>query len=221
MILAAGEGRRMRPLTDTKPKPLIEVAGRPLLEHHIEALVAAGITKLVINASYLAAQIVDFCGDGSRWGCRIHISLEDSPLETGGGIIRALPLLDDAPFIVVNGDVFTDYPLSRLCAVELGDDLAHLIMVPNPSQHPAGDFPISHGRLAANGALRATFAGLSVVRRELFASAPAGIVPLKPLLDLAIASGRVSGELWHGHWSDVGTPHRLSVLKARLSRAAD
>ena len=220
MILAAGEGRRMRPLTDRTPKPLIEVAGKTLLERHIESLAKAGFTDLVINASYLADQLEEFCGDGHRWGCRIHFSIEDKPLETAGGIHNALPLLQEEVFAVVNGDVFTDYPLSRLKGVTLGNDLAHLVMVPNPEHHPSGDFGITDARVVTDRPDRATFSGLSVMSHRLFDGLEHDVAPLRPLFDRAIASGQVSGELWSGVWSDVGTPQRLSELEFRLSRNA-
>ena len=159
MILAAGEGRRMRPLTDDKPKPLIEVAGKPLLAFHLERLVAAGFSDIVVNASYHAQQIVDYCGDGTRWGCRVNVIVEPTPLETAGGILNALPSLGDEPFAVVNGDVFTDYPLDRLRLHDLEADHAHLVMIPNPEHHPGGDFTLSggadrRGEWAASNVLR-------------------------------------------------------------------
>ena len=220
MILAAGEGRRMRPLTNNMPKPLIQVAGKTLLERHIEGLVSAGFTDLVINASYLSDQVVAFCGDGQQWGCRIHLSLEETPLETAGGIRKALPLLKEESFAVVNGDVFTDYPLARLTEVELGDDLAHLVMVPNPEHHPNGDFTVSETRVVMGEPDKATFSGLSVMSHRLFDGLEHDFAPLRPLFDRAIASGQVSGELWSGVWSDVGTPQRLSELEFRLSSNA-
>lgn len=216
MILAAGEGRRMRPLTDDRPKPLIEVDGKPLLAFHLERLVAAGFSDIVVNAAYFAEQIVDFCGDGARWGCRISVVVEPSPLETAGGILNALPLLGDDPFVVVNGDVFTHYPLERLRMLDLGGDLAHLVMIPNPAHHPDGDFSLSMGRIEKGSGARATFSGLSVMSPAMFAELEAGKTPLRPLLDSAIASQSVSGELWAGFWSDVGTPERRDALEAVL-----
>ena len=220
MILAAGEGRRMRPLTDTTPKSLIQVAGKTLLERHIEGLVRAGFTDLVINASYLADQLVAFCGGGQQWGCRIHLSLEETPLETAGGIRNALALLTEESCVVVNTDVFTDYPLARLKEVELGDDVAHLVMVPNPEHHPNGDFGVSDARIVTGESDTATFSGLSVMSHRLFDGLEHDFAPLRPLFDRAITSGQVSGELWSGVWSDVGTPQRLSELEFRLSRKA-
>ena len=217
MILAAGEGRRMRPLTDATPKPLINVAGKTLLERHIEGLVSAGFTDLVINASYLADQVAAFCNDGRRWGCRIHLSVEETPLETAGGIRKALPLLKEDVFAVVNGDVFTDFPLARLQDQALGYDLAHLVMVPNPTHHPDGDFGLGGGRIVTRESDKATFSGLSVMSHRLFDDLESDFAPLRPLFDKAIASNRISGGVWSGGWSDVGTPQRLSELEFLLS----
>lgn len=216
MILAAGEGRRMRPLTDDKPKPLIEVSGKPLLAFHLERLVAAGFTDIVVNASYHAQQIVDYCGDGTRWGCRIDVVVEPTPLETAGGILNALPLLGSEPFAVVNGDVFTDYPLDRLRLHDLGSDRAHLVMVPNPEHHPEGDFELSNGRIGEGAGSRATFSGVSVMCKALFAGLVPGKSALRPRLDAAVKSRGLSGELWSGLWSDVGTPERLATLEISL-----
>ena len=216
MILAAGEGRRMRPLTDDKPKPLIEVAGKPLLAFHLERLVAAGFSDIVVNASYHAQQIVDYCGDGTRWGCRITVIVEPTPLETGGGILNALPWLGDEPFAVVNGDVFTDYPLDRLRLHDLEADHAHLIMIPNPEHHPGGDFTLSDGRIGEGSGPRVTFSGLSVMSGALFAGLAPGKSALRPQLEVAINLQRLSGELWSGLWSDVGTPERLEALENSL-----
>lgn len=216
MILAAGEGRRMRPLTDAKPKPLVEVSGKPLLAFHLERLVAAGFTDIVVNASYHAQQIVDYCGDGTRWGCRIDVVVEPTPLETAGGILNALPLLGSEPFAVVNGDVFTDYPLDRLRLHDLGSDRAHLVMVPNPEHHPEGDFELSNGRIGEGAGSRVTFSGVSVMCKALFAGLVPGKSALRPRLDAAVKSRSLSGELWSGLWSDVGTPERLATLEISL-----
>lgn len=206
----------MRPLTDDKPKPLIEVAGKPLLAFHLERLVAAGFSDIVVNASYHAQQIVDYCGDGTRWGCRITVIVEPTPLETAGGILNALPWLGDEPFAVVNGDVFTDYPLDRLRLHDLEADHAHLIMIPNPEHHPGGDFTLSDGRIGEGSGPRVTFSGLSVMSRALFAGLAPGKSALRPQLEVAINSRRLSGELWSGLWSDVGTPERLEALENSL-----
>ena len=206
----------MRPLTDDKPKPLIEVAGKPLLAFHLERLVSAGFSDIVVNASYHAQQIVDYCGDGTRWGCRITVIVEPTPLETAGGILNALPWLGDEPFAVVNGDVFTDYPLDRLRLHDLEADHAHLIMIPNPEHHPGGDFTLSDGRIGEGSGPRVTFSGLSVMSRALFAGLAPGKSALRPQLEVAINSRRLSGELWSGLWSDVGTPERLEALENSL-----
>jgi MurNAc alpha-1-phosphate uridylyltransferase len=181
IILAAGEGRRMKPLTDTRPKPLIKVAEKSLLERHIEGLAGAGFTEIVVNASYFASQIVDFCDDRQFGDARVTVVVEETPLETAGGIVNALPLLGERPFVVVNGDVYTDFPLARLQALDLQDDLAHLVMAPNPEHHPAGDFVLKNGRLLAGGQPRVTYAGLSVMSPELFEGIKPGKSALRPL----------------------------------------
>ena len=218
IILAAGEGRRMKPLTDTRPKPLIKVAKKSLLERHIEGLAGAGFTEIVVNASYFASQIVDFCDDRQFGDARVTVVVEETPLETAGGIVNALPLLGERPFVVVNGDVYTDFPLARLQALDLQDDLAHLVMAPNPEHHPAGDFVLKNGRLLAGGQPRVTYAGLSVMSPQLFEGIKPGKSALRPLLDTAIIEARLSGQLWSGLWSDVGTPARLRELKNKLNQ---
>jgi MurNAc alpha-1-phosphate uridylyltransferase len=217
MILAAGEGRRMRPLTDSLPKPLIEVDGKPLLAFHLERLVAAGFTDIVVNASYFSEQIEAFCGDGSRWGCHVKVVVEPKPLETAGGILNALPLLGDEPFALVNGDVFTHYPFEQLRRHDLKNDLAHLVMIPNPTHHPEGDFQLSETRIVEAQTSRTTFSGLSVMSPHLFAGLAPGKLALRPVLDQAITLKRVSGELFSGLWSDVGTPDRLRNLEIGLA----
>ncbi|MFA5939817.1 MAG: nucleotidyltransferase family protein [Sinimarinibacterium sp.] len=218
-ILAAGRGERMRPLTDHTPKPLIDVGGRPLIEHHLLNLKSAGVTRVVINLGWLGAQIRDALGGGARFGLSIDYSDEGWPaLETGGGIHRALSLLGSAPCVVVNGDVWCDYPLARLVerARHLAPtDLAHLVLVPNPVHHPQGDFACTVGRAHADGE-RLTFSGLSVLRPELFDGCEPGAFPLAPLLRRAINAGRVSAERYEGLWSDVGTLERREALEARL-----
>jgi MurNAc alpha-1-phosphate uridylyltransferase len=218
IILAAGEGRRMKPLTDTRPKPLIKVAKKSLLERHIEGLAGAGFTEIVVNASYFASQIVDFCDDRQFGDARVTVVVEETPLETAGGIVNALPLLGERPFVVVNGDVYTDFPLARLQALDLQDDLAHLVMAPNPEHHPVGDFVLKNGRLLAGGQPRVTYAGLSVMSPQLFEGMKPGKSALRPLLDTAIIEARLSGQLWSGLWSDVGTPARLRELKNKLNQ---
>jgi MurNAc alpha-1-phosphate uridylyltransferase len=214
MILAAGRGERLRPHTDTLPKPLLAVRGRPLIEHHFAALHRAAITELVINTGWLAGRLHEHIGDGARFGLSVQWSDEGyPPLETGGGIQRALPLLGTAPFWVVNGDVYCDYPLAqRALAPGL---LAHLILVPNPPQHPAGDFALEGGYITSATAGRHTYSGLAVLRPELFAECQPGRFPLAPLLRAAAARGAVTGELHKGSWSDVGTPERLAALAAQ------
>ena len=244
MILAAGAGRRMRPLTDKTPKPLLTVGGRPLIEHHIHRLREAGFTELVVNVSYLGDQLVDFLGDGSRWGVTILCSREPVPLETAGGIIKALPLLGAAPFLVVNGDIYTEYPFSQLQAIEPPTSGAHLIMVPNPMHHPAGDFLLCDNVLSTLTSARSplgiddvadeaplkdstavetvvTYSGIGVYDPALFAGRGEDKQPLKPFLDSAIARRALSGELYTGTWEDVGTPERLAALNERFpSRSA-
>ncbi len=219
MILAAGRGERMRPLTDHTPKPLLKVAGRALIEYHLERLAAAGITEVVINHAYLGSQIEQFLGSGQRYGLRITYSPEAEGLETGGGIYNALPLLGDAPFLVVNADVWTDFPFeSALQQPRCPGDLAHLILVANPAHNAEGDFALSaEGRVLDVGEGRLTFSGIACYRAEFFSHCSPGVFPLAPLLRQAIAAGRVSGECYEGRWVDVGTPARLNALDASLS----
>ncbi len=214
MILAAGRGKRLRPLTDHTPKPLLPVAGKPLIQYHIEALAAAGIHDLVINHAHLGEFVEEVLGDGSRWGVRIRYSPETEALGTGGGIFNALPLLGARPFVVVNGDVWTDYDFGSLRLS--GDRLAHLVLVANPSHHPAGDFALQDGRVSDRGEPRWTFSGIGIYCPELFRNCCAGAFPLAPLLRQAAGKGRVSGELFTGQWTDVGTPERLSDLEDML-----
>ncbi|MEQ6916925.1 N-acetylmuramate alpha-1-phosphate uridylyltransferase MurU [Halomonas aquatica] len=215
MILAAGLGTRMRPLTDHCPKPLLEVAGRPLIVHHLDRLRAAGITEVVINVSYRAQQIIAALGDGSAHGVSIAWSREEAPLETGGGIHQALSLLGDAPFLLVNGDIWCDLDPSRL--PDLGDDLAHLVLVDNPDHHPGGDFHLdAQGRVRESGEPRLTFTGFSVIDPALVAGESPGAFPLAPLLRRAMAEDRIGGTHHRGAWIDVGTPQRLAELDRRL-----
>ena len=216
MILAAGVGERMRPLTDATPKPMLAVAGKPLLEHHIARLAHAGITDLVINVSYLAQQIIDFCGAGERWGVSITYSSEEEPLETAGGIHQAMPLLGEKPFLVVNGDIWIDYPFAQLARYALLDgEAAHLVMVDNPPQHPQGDFELDGGgrvRFLQPGGRGLTYAGVGIYSREFFAGMSPGKLPLRPLLDAAISASTLGGRYFDGQWADVGTPERLRAL---------
>jgi len=218
MILAAGRGERMRPLTLATPKPLLRVAGTPLIERHIRNLAGAGIRELVINVSWLGGQIERFCGAGGRWGVEIAWSREPEPLAAAGGIVRALPLLGDAPFLLVNADIWSDYPLARLAARAAGlDGEGHLVLVDNPPHHPRGDFHLSaDGRLAlkAPGESGLTYAGMGLFTPALFRGLPAGKQPLRPLLEQAIARDALSGEHYTGAWTDVGTPERLAALEA-------
>lgn len=221
MVLAAGLGERMRPLTDTTPKPLLSVAGKPLIAYHFEALARAGVRDVVVNVSWLAEQLVDFCGDGSRWGLRITISREPAPLETAGGIIEALPLLGDAPFLLVNGDVYADIPLERLASTRLDQAEGLIVLVPNPEHHPNGDFALDDRRVASPDGAAATFtySGIGVYQRSFFAGCVPGKQPLRPWLERAIALSALRGEVWHGDWTDVGTPERLALLDRRLRDA--
>lgn len=220
MILAAGFGERMRPLTDHTPKPLLQAGGVPLIEYHIRALVAAGFEQLVINVSHLGTQIVDFCGDGSRWGVPLAYSAEPSPLETAGGIVKALPLLGEAPFAVVNGDIWTDYDFRELRQSQPPAGGARLVMVDNPAQHPQGDFALSDEGLVQ--ALREdrrgyTYAGIGVYCPRMFAGLAPERLRLRPLLDAAIDRGELRGEYYTGQWWDIGTPQRLAALEAQLT----
>jgi MurNAc alpha-1-phosphate uridylyltransferase len=213
MILAAGRGERMRPLTDTTPKPLLSIRGKPLIERHVERLAQSGIERIVVNLAWLGGMIRDYLGDGSRYGVSIHYS-EESPhaLETAGGIFRALPFLKPGPFLVVNGDVFTDYDFER---VKLDDERdACIVLVPNPPQHPQGDFGLEAGLAVAAAAQQYTFAGIAAYRPEFFSGCADGVFPLKPLLVRAMAARRCSAELYTGLWEDVGTPLRLEALNA-------
>ena len=223
MILAAGVGERMRPLTDHTPKPLLRVGGAPLIEHHLRRLASAGLREVVINVSHLGEQLEAFCADGSRWGLSIRYSREAAPLETAGGILQALPLLGDAPFLVVNGDVWSDYPFAALSAARLRPaEVARLVMVDNPPQHPLGDFTLdAQGwvRVRKERARGVTYAGIGLYSPALFAAIEPGVRALRPLLDDAIAAGALGGEYYPGDWEDVGTPRRLAALDRRLGSA--
>lgn len=213
MILAAGRGERMRPLTDTCPKPLLQAGGKALIEYHIEALAAAGINEIVINHAWLGDQI-EKLGTGERYGVRLHYSHEATALETAGGIIQALPWLGEV-FIALNADIWTDYPLARLPAEPEG--LAHLVMVDNPAHHPQGDFGLRENVLDEQHEPRLTFSGIGVYRAGLFADLRPGVRPLGPLLRAAMQQGKVSGEYYSGQWRDIGTPQRLAELDAQLN----
>lgn len=218
MILAAGRGERMRPLTDSVPKPLLEVGGKPLIGWHLERLAQSGFRDIVINHAHFGDQIEAALGDGRYYGVRIAYSAEGEALETAGGIAKALPLLGSAPFLVVNGDIYTDYDFGRLASLAMNDADAHLVLVDNPPQHANGDFFLDHGRLATVGTARLTFSGIGVYHPQLFASIiPGSKAKLAPLLHAAIQAGRVSGERYAGQWVDVGTPDRLQALDRELT----
>ncbi len=216
MILAAGRGARMRPLTDHTPKPLLQVGGQALIEYHLKSLRVAGINEIVINIAWLGAQIRDSLGDGTRYGLRITYSDEgDHALETGGGIFKALPLLGREPFIVVSGDVWVEYPYAELAANLAPDDLAHLVLVPNPIFHPRGDFGLQQGRITDAQERPYTYANMGIYRHELFAGCEPGRFALAPLLYRSI--GRLGGELFTGRWHNLGNPEQLSLLNAELT----
>ncbi|WP_439826583.1 N-acetylmuramate alpha-1-phosphate uridylyltransferase MurU [Aeromonas caviae] len=214
MILAAGRGERMRPLTDLLPKPLLAAGGKPLIVHHIEKLAAAGVTQLVINHAWLGHKLVAALGDGSALGVSIHWSAEESALETAGGIVQALPLLGSEPFLVINGDTWLDLDYRALVSQPLGEDLAHLWLVPNPPQHPQGDFSLQAGRVLDTPAL--TFSGVGLYHPAAFAGLPCGARKLAPLLRYWMAQGRVGGSLLAGEWRDIGTVDRLRELDEQL-----
>lgn len=216
MILAAGLGTRLRPLTLHTPKPLLEVGGKPLIVWHIEALARAGVTQIVINTAWLGDKLVEALGDGSQLGVEISWSHEDEPLETAGGIQRALPLLGSEPFILVNGDVWTRFDFTTLINKSLGEDLGHLVLVTNPAQHPKGDFVLAKGRITQEGIDKLTFAGISLLSPKLFESLPAGKLPLAPILRQAMDARQMSGECLQIHWVDVGTIERLSELDQQI-----
>jgi len=215
MLLAAGRGKRLRPITDSLPKPLLQVRGRALIAWHLAALSRAGIREVVVNLSWLGEQLRAALGDGRDFGVRITWSDEGPvPLETGGGIFRAMPLLGPGPFLVVNGDIWTDIDFGRL---SLEDDAhAYLVLIPNPAHHPCGDFALEGGRVVNHDSERFTYSGVGVYRPEFFAGCTPGRFPLRPLLNRAIAAGRVRGEVHRGEWCDAGTPERLAKLTARL-----
>lgn len=215
MILAAGRGERMRPLTDHTPKPLLQVGGKSLIVWHLQRLAAAGFKDIVINHAHLGEQIEAALGDGSKWGVHIQYSPEKIALETAGGIANAMPLLGNAPFLVVNGDVYTDIDFGALSLIPTY--LAHLVMVDNPPQHAAGDFALSGGKLSVEGTDKLTFSGVGIYQPSLFASVVRGdAAKLAPLLKTAMAQGLVSGSHHLGAWHDIGTPERLLALDSQL-----
>jgi MurNAc alpha-1-phosphate uridylyltransferase len=218
MILAAGLGTRMRPLTDHTPKPLLKVGGKPLIVWHIEKLATAGFREIVINLAWLGWQIPEALGDGTQWGVKLYYSDEqqEGALETAGGILKALPLLGSKPFLVLNGDVWCDYQPQLLTLSP--NQLAHLILVPNPEHHPQGDFALIGNKVASTGELRFTFSGIGYYQPALFAELTYGKRPLAPLLREAMQQNQVSGELFKGDWRDIGTPARLYELDSLLSQ---
>lgn len=212
MILAAGRGERLRPLTDRVPKPLVEVGGKPLIVHHLEALAAAGLRDIVINLGWLGEQIAEALGRGQSLGLSIRYSREPpGALETAGGIVEALPLLGSEPFAVVSADIRCDYDFARLPRRPAGK--GHLVMVDNPLHHPRGDFALREGKVVADGRAKLTFSGIAVFDPALFRGLPAGRRALRPVLEDAIAAGEISGEHFPGRWSDIGTPERLAAAQ--------
>jgi len=218
MLLAAGRGERLRPLTDRIPKALVPVGGKPLLAWHLERLAASGCREAVINVSHLAQRIIDYVGDGARFGLRVAYSREAEPLETAGGLAQALPLLGSAPFLLVNADIYCEADFRRLLAFELGAMLAHLVLVANPPHRPQGDFSLDAARVCNDGAPRYTYAGVAVMSPQLLRSVRRGEkAPLAPLLRGAAEAQRLSGELLAGLWQDVGTAERLAELETQLA----
>jgi MurNAc alpha-1-phosphate uridylyltransferase len=218
MILAAGRGERMRPLTDHTPKPLLRVGGKPLIVWHLENLARAGFREIVINHAHLGHQIEETLGDGSRWRVSIRYSPEGTALETAGGIVKALPLLGDQPFLVINGDVFIDMDFAHLVHALSEGRMVHLVMVDNPPQHPQGDFVFHDGKIALEGEPRLTFSGVAVYHPRLFSGmVPGQVARLAPLLRQAIAEDKASAEHHRGVWHDVGTPERLHELDRQLA----
>ncbi|CAH1387335.1 N-acetylmuramate alpha-1-phosphate uridylyltransferase MurU [Candidatus Nitrotoga sp. M5] len=220
MLLAAGRGERMRPLTDHTPKPLLQAGGKSLIVWHIENMARAGICDLVINHAHLGNQIEAALGNGCQFGIHIHYSAENPALETAGGIANALPLLGDAPFAVINSDIYCDYDVAQLperaAALNASGDTAHLVLVNNPAHNPNGDFGLVSGRIV-NNTPAFTFSGIGIYQPSMFASIPRStIAPLAPLLRAQIALNKVGGEHYRGRWLDVGTPHRLEKLDNEL-----
>jgi len=218
MLLAAGRGERLRPVTDRIAKPLVKVGGKPLIEYHIEALARANIVDLVINTSWLAEQIVDTLGDGSRYGVTIQYSHEPQALETAGGIVNALPLLGDRPFLVVSSDVWSDIDYSTI-TLPRGADM-HLLMVSNPPHHPHGDFEIDNGKLRQprpDGDEALTYSGIGLFQPKLFGDLPPGIRALRPVMLETIERRTASAEFHNGIWFDAGTAERISQIESHLS----
>lgn len=221
MILAAGRGERMRPLTDKLPKPMLEISGKPLIQYHVENLVQAGIVDIVINHALFGEQIEAHLGNGKSMGASIVYSAEgNQPQETAGGIVKALSLLGDKPFVTVNADIWTDFPFQNLLCVSegLSDHSAHLILVNNPEHNSKGDFALSDEKVLNQGEPMLTFSGISVFTPEFFKDCSSGSIPLAPMLRLAVSQGWVTGSHYQGRWQDIGTPERLSELQQSLDR---
>ena len=218
MVLAAGRGERLPPLTERLPKPMVEAGGRPLIDWHLQRLAAAGLRDAVINVSHLAEQIVAHVGDGARYGMRVAWSRETEPLETAGGIANARALLGEAPFLLVNSDIYCEVDFSPLKSLPLRGNLAHIVLVPNPPHHPEGDFTLESGMVGNGAAPRYTYAGVAVMSPSIVAGVRAGEkAPLGPLLRKAAGDGKLSGELFRGLWTDVGTAERLAELRTLLA----
>jgi N-acetyl-alpha-D-muramate 1-phosphate uridylyltransferase len=217
MILAAGRGERMRPLTNTTPKPLLQAGGKSLIEYHIDALARAGVEDIVVNLAWKGSMLRDALGNGTRFGIKLHYSEEgDSALETGGGVFRALPLLGDEPFIVVSGDIWCPYPFGDLRTRLAERDVAHFVLVPNPSFHTKGDFGLQADRVTNAADERYTYANIGVFRSAFFEGCRAERFPLVPIMRQRIDEGRVSGELYEGPWRNIGTPAQLAELDREL-----
>jgi len=218
MILAAGRGERLRPLTERLPKPLVEAGGKALIDWHLQRVAAAGFREAVINVSHLADQVVAHVGDGARFGLRVAWSREAEPLETAGGIANARALLGEAPFLLVNSDIYCEYDFSRLRHVALKNSLGHLVLVPNPPHHAAGDFTLESGMVGNGAAARYTYAGIAIMSPAIVAGVRTGDkAPLGALLRQAAGEGRLSGEIHDGVWTDVGTAERLAQLRTLLA----
>lgn len=221
MILAAGRGERMRPLTDAIPKPLLQVAGKPLIQYHIDALAAAGVRDIVVNLAWKGSLLRDAIGDGRKFGMTLHYSDEGSQaLETGGGIVNALPLLGNEPFVVVSGDIWTRFPFGSLASRLAANDLAHLVLVPNPDFHTRGDFSLDGARVGNDASNRFTYGNIGLFRPSFFEGCSPGRFPLSPIMRQRIEEGRVSGELYEGPWRNIGTPTQLAELDRELTRSA-
>ena len=215
MILAAGRGERLRPLTDSIPKPLVEVGAKPLIEHHLQALAEAGFREIVINQGHLGNMLRSALGDGGRWDINIHWSNEQpEALETGGGILQALPLLGASPFLVVNGDIWTDYPYSHLHSIKC--DWAHLVMIPNPPHNLRGDFALLNARIRIEGGDKLTYSGIGVYHPRLFGDCTPGKFSVVPLLRSTMENHLISGEIYKGGWEDIGTLERLEAVRVNI-----